>query len=95
MTQSLIAFAVLQLASLAIICAFGALERLRWGPRHVRGKLHVKPITRTTEAARKRAPMPKVGRRGSVCPQQPRANLPGWRKPRTVASTLRREHEDA
>ena len=38
MTQSLIVFAVLQVASLAIILAFTALESLRSGTERLRGK---------------------------------------------------------
>jgi len=95
MTQSLIAFAVLQFASLAIICAFAALESVRSGPGGVRGKLQTKAVRRAAEAARKRAAIPQVGRAHPTSPAARRTNWPGWPKPGTVASILRREPNHA
>src|SRR5215510_6175621 len=95
MTQSLIVFAVLQFASLAIICAFAALESLRSGPGRLRDKLQAKPMTHAAEPARKRAAIPQVRRAHPSRRQQRRTNWPGWPKPSTVASTLRREPNHA
>jgi len=50
MTQSLIVFAALQIASLAIILAFTALESLRSGTTGVHGTLPAKARTRLSRA---------------------------------------------
>jgi hypothetical protein len=51
MTQSLIVFAALQIASLAIILAFTALESLRSGTAGVHGNLPTKAGTRLSRAS--------------------------------------------
>jgi hypothetical protein len=87
MTQSLIAFLVLQLASVVIICAFATLERLRSETGHVRGHIKAKPIARPPAPARKgrRPAIPQAGRPRSGGAAPRRATAPGWPKPSTVA----------
>src|SRR5262245_24207326 len=97
MTQSLIVFTVLQLASLAIIFAFAALERLRSGTGPSRGRLQGEQSARTPGGpARKRGHAPQSRSRvGLAAKKLLRAKLPGWPKPSTASSALRREHNDA
>jgi hypothetical protein len=54
MTQSLIVFAALQVASLAIILAFTALESLRSGPERLHAKPPATAGTRLTRGARRK-----------------------------------------
>src|SRR5262245_6681893 len=90
MTQSLIAFAVLQFASLAIICAFAALERLSSGTGRLRDQLQAKAITRANEPARKRTKIPQVSPRSNGA-QTCRAG----QNPARLLRHLRREPNDA
>ena len=87
MTQSLIAFLILQLASVVIICAFATLERLRSQTGRGRGNIKAKPSTRAPQPARKerRNPIPQAGRGRSGCAEPRRATVAGWPKPGTVA----------
>jgi hypothetical protein len=87
MTQSLIAFLILQLASVVIICAFATLERLRSETGRVRGNIKAKPIARPPGPARKgrRPSIPQAGRSRSGRAEPRRAAVPGWPKPNTVA----------
>jgi hypothetical protein len=97
MTQSLIAFTLLQLASLVIILAFAVLESLRSETVPFRRKLRGKQGTRPLGRARKR-PDAAISQSGRP---RPRAQgllgltLPGWPTLSTASLTLRRKHNDA
>jgi len=73
MTQSLIVFAALQLASLAIIVAFTALERLHSGVERVGGKRPAQTGTRLTQGPRRKQRRGQRAARGLMSLRAPAA----------------------
>jgi len=77
MTQSLIVFAALQLASLAIILAFTALERLHSGAERLGSKRPAKIGTRLTQGPRRKQRRGRLSSRGLTSLRTPAAAAGG------------------